>query len=379
MTDVQRSFPRRATLALLVPVLVSACATVESADRHRFHADGEGGWTVLRPAAGHDVPADAALPGETHLASVRMLTFTGQNAEAYWSFDDSELIFQATFGDLECDQIFLLDVASGAVRQITNTGRTTCPYFLPDSDRVLFASTHESSPDCPPDPDRSQGYVWPLHDYDIYTADRDGGHLVNITNSPDSYDAEATVSRDGRIVFTSDRTGDLELWTMAQDGSDLRQITNRPGYDGGAFFSPDGTRLVWRSSRFDDEAAEADYRRLLGERLVRPSKMEIWVADADGSNARQLTDNGRANFAPYFTPDGSHVLFSSNIGDPRGRIFEIWMVPAAGGEPTRVTHNGESFDGFPMFSWDGTKLAFCSNRFGAEPGDTNVFVADWRP
>ncbi len=354
-------------LAALVALVAPGCASTTSACAacDAWNAGPEG--------------VDRALPGEHHLRNVQQFTFGGENAEAYWSFDDRYLIFQSTRDDLGCDQIFTLELATGEVVQLTNEGRTTCAYFLPGSDRVLFASTHATSPDCPPVPDRSMGYVWPLYPgYEIYTAERDGSGLVNITNSG-GYDAEATVSRDGRIVFTSDRSGDLELWSMESDGSDLRQLTDTPGYDGGAFFSRDGSKLVWRASRFDDPETEREYFRLLGRGIVRPSEMEIFVADADGGNARQLTDNGAANFAPFFTPDGRSILFSSNVGDPGGRIFDIWKIGVDGTGLEQVTHNGESFDGFPMFSWCGAKLAFSSNRNAAAPYDTNVFVAEWRP
>lgn len=341
------------------------------------------------PVAHGDMPAQAApdspqadplrLPGERHLRNIRQLTFGGQNAEAYWSYDDSELIFQSSRGDLQCDQIFRIDVESGATQRLTPGGWNTCAFFLPGDERVIWASTLAASLDCPPKPDRSRGYVWPLYaDADVYVSDRDGGNAVKLTDTP-GYDAEATVSRDGRIVFTSIRSGDLELWSMLPDGSELRQITRGLGYDGGAFFSNDGSKIVWRRSRFDSDEERADYRALLAQGLVRPSKMEIWVANADGSEARQLTDNGKANFAPFFTPDDSAVLFASNMGSESGRVFDIWMMKLDGTGLERITQNDESFDGFPMFSWDGTKLAFASNRNGSEYGETNVFVADWVP
>jgi len=330
-------------------------------------------------ASSEPAPDLLRLPGETHLRNIRQLTFGGQNAEAYWSFDDRELIFQSTRGDLQCDQIFRIDVESGETTRVTPGGWTTCSFFLPDSERVIWASTHDASADCPPKPDRSRGYVWPLYDAsDIWISDRDGANASKLTTTP-GYDAEATVSRDGRIVFTSLRSGDLELWSMLPDGSELRQLTGGLGYDGGAFFSNDGSKIVWRRTRFDTPEEREEYRALLGQGLVRPSKMEIWVADADGGNARQLTDNGKANFAPFFTPDDSAVLFASNMGSASGRVFDIWMVKLDGTGLERITHNDESFDGFPMFSWDGKRLAFASNRNGGEEGETNVFVADWVP
>jgi TolB protein len=356
-----------------VVILAASVALMSGACSSTHLCDGCAAW---KP--GPD-SVDRALPGEAHLSEVHQITFGGENAEAYWSFDDRFLIFQSTRDDLGCDQIFTLELATGELTQLTDTGRTTCAFFLPDSERLLFASTHATSPDCPPVPDRSKGYAWPLYDgYEIYTAERDGTGLVNITNSR-GYDAEATVSRDGRIVFTSDRSGDLELWTMDSDGGNLKQLTDTPGYDGGAFFSRDGTRLVWRASRFDDPAEEREYFRLLGEGIVRPSELEIFAADADGTNVQRLTGNGSANFGPFFTPDGASVVFSSNMGDPGGRIFEIWKVDVDGSNLEQITFNGESFDGFPMFSWCGARLAFSSNRNSGAPHDTNVFIADWNP
>lgn len=329
--------------------------------------------------AGACATSDLALPGETHLRNVRQLTFGGQNAEAYWSYDNSELIFQSSRGDLLCDQIFRIEVASGETTRLSAGGWNTCAFFLPGDEKVLWASTHASDMGCPPRPDHSKGYVWPIYaDAEIYTANRDGSDLRNITNIP-GYDAEATLSRDGKLIFTSMRSGDLELWTMKPDGSGARQITDRLGYDGGAFFSPDGSKIVWRSTRFDDNEERKEYIGLLREGLVRPSKMEIWVADADGSNAKQLTDNGKANFAPFFTPDGGSILFASNMGSESGRVFDIWMMKIDGTGLERITHNDESFDGFPMFSWDGKYLAFASNRNGSKHGETNVFVAEWQP
>jgi Tol biopolymer transport system component len=327
--------------------------------------------------AGHVGSTDLTLPGESHLADVRQLTFGGQNAEAYWSWDDRSLILQVTPAEGGCDRIHILDVKSGKLTQVTHAGRQTCAYFLPGDKRILYASTHELSPDCPPEPDRSQGYVWPLYEYDIFTADRDGGGLRNITHSP-GYDAEATVAPDGRIVFTSARSGDLELWTMNAEGGELRQLTHTVGYDGGAFFSPDGSKLVWRASRPQGEEARA-YLDLLGQGLVRPTQLELWVADADGGNAYQLTNNGKANFAPYFAPDRTSVLFASNLLDPKGRSFEIFRVGLDGSGPERITHDPSGFNSFPMFSRDGRRIAFSSNRNGSVPHETNVFVADWVP
>jgi Tol biopolymer transport system component len=315
---------------------------------------------------------------EGHLADLRMLTHGGQNAEAYWSPDGRQLIFQSTRPPFECDQIFRMPAdGSGAPALVsTGKGRTTCAYFMPDGQRVLYSSTHAAGDACPPAADRSRGYVWAVYPaYDIWTARPDGSDLRRLTDNH-AYDAETTVcNRDGSMVFTSDRDGDLDLYRMDADGSHVRRLTSTPGYDGGAFFSPDCKQIVWRASRPQGAELE-DYRRLLAQGLVRPGKLELWVANADGSDARQLTYLDAASFAPSFFPSGDRVIFSSNYGDPQGREFELWAVNLDGSGLERITWS-PGFDGFPMFSPDGTRLAFSSNRAQSRPHETNVFVARW--
>ncbi len=315
--------------------------------------------------------------GETHLKNIRQLTFGGQNAEAYFSFDAEELIFQSTRDTLNCDQIFLMN-ADGSNQQMVSTGdgATTCAFISPTTDHIIYASTHLGGAQCPPKPDMSQGYVWALYDsYDIFRARKDGSELERLTETP-GYDAEAVYSPKGdRIIFTSVRTGDLELFLMDPDGSNVEQVTNWPGYDGGAFFSLDGEWIVWRTSRpTGDELA--DYQRLLKQGLIRPSKLEIYIMNLEDREPIQLTDNGAANFAPYFHPNQQKVIFSSNVDSESRRNFDLYMVDVETKEVERITYN-ETFDGFPMFSHDGTRLVFCSNRDNAEPGETNVFIADW--
>src|SRR5918995_2754520 len=263
--------------------------------------------------------------GERHLRNIRQLTFGGNNAEAYFSPSGDRLIFQRQESiDAGCDQQYVMNLDGGGLRRVSNgLGRTTCGYFYDGGRRILYSSTFEHSPDCPPRPDRSQGYVWPLAPFEIYSARADGSDLRRLTRN-DAYDAEATVSPDGkRVVFTSTRDHDIELYTMNLDGSDLRRITRRVGYDGGAFFSPDGTRIVWRAMYPESPADSVDYLQLLEQRLVRPSRLEIWVANADGSNPRQVTRLGGANFAPFFHPDGKQIIFASNQADPRSRNFDL--------------------------------------------------------
>jgi Tol biopolymer transport system component len=315
---------------------------------------------------------------EGHLAGLLMLTHGGQNAEAYWSPDGSELIFQSTRPPFACDQIFRMAAdGSGPLALVsTGKGRTTCAYFMPDGKRILYSSTHAAGDACPPPADRSQGYAWAVYpSYEIWTALPDGSDLRRLTDNQ-AYDAETTVcQRDGSLVFTSDRDGDLDLYRMDADGSHVQRLTSTPGYDGGAFFSPDCKRIVWRASRPQGAELE-DYRRLLAKGLVRPGKLEIWVANADGSEPRQVTYLDAASFAPSFFPSGERIIFSSNYGDREGREFELWAVNVDGSGLERITFS-PGFDGFPMFSPDGSRLAFSSNRGQSRPHETNVFVARW--
>ncbi|MGH9360918.1 MAG: TolB family protein, partial [Thermoanaerobaculia bacterium] len=337
-------------------------------------------FLALLPAPARPQPtALAAEPREAHLADLRQLTHGGENAEAYWSPDGRELIFQARALTAGCDRIFRLPLDTAAPVPVSSgEGRTTCSYFTADGKRILYSSTHlVGGPACPPPPDRSLGYVWPIYpSYEILLAQPDGSAPVRLTEN-DAYDAEATVCpKDGSIVFTSTRDGDLELYRMDPGGGKVERLTQAPGYDGGAFFSPDCSRIVWRASRPREGEELDDYRRLLGQGLVRPGKLELWVADADGSDARQLTYLGAASFAPSFFPSGERVIFSSNAGDPKGREFDLWAIDSDGSGLERITWT-PGFDGFPMFSPDGTRLAFSSNRNQGQPGETNLFVARW--
>ena len=326
------------------------------------------------------------FPEEIHFKSIRQVTFGGDNAEAYWSFDDQKLIFQSNnpAWDLGCDQLFIMNqsetfdsIAPPMVS--TGLGRTTCAYFLPDNKHFIYGSTHLGGDECPEAPLRREGkYVWPIYEsYDIFVADLQGNITGQLTHEP-GYDAEATVSPKGdKIVFTSMRTGDLELFTMNLDGSDVKQITSELGYDGGAFFSPDGTQLIFRSSRPKTQEEIKEYKDLLKEGLVQPTQMELYICNADGSNLRQLTNLGNANWSPFFHPSGKKILFSSNFEAERGFPFNLYMIDIDGKNLERVTH-GLTFDAFPVFSNDGKKLAFSSNRNNGGGRDTNLFIAEWQ-
>lgn len=327
---------------------------------------------------GGSVPAELTDPREVHLADVRQLTFHGENAEAYFSFDGTRLIFQRTGPESGCDQIYTMRLDGSDVQMVsTGVGRTTCAYYYPSGDRILYSSTHHYAEACPPRPDFSRGYVWAVYPtYDIFVAGADGRSTRQLTHAF-GYDAEATFSPAGdRIVFTSMRDGDLEIYTMAPDGADVRRLTHTPGYDGGPFFSPDGSKIVYRAHHPGTRAELDDYRSLLGEGLIRPTTLEIFVMDADGSNQRQVTHAAAASFAPFWHPSGRKILFSSNMDDPSGRDFDLYLVNLDGTGLERVTWS-EGFDGFPVFSPDGSRLVWASNRNNAREGDTNIFIARW--
>src|SRR5688500_3807623 len=330
------------------------------------------------------VPAPVGLPrpmameaGERHLTNVRQLTDGGENAEAYFSADGRRLIFQSTRDGRTCDQQYVMNRDRSGLRRVSNgQGKTTCGYFYEGDRRVFFASTHAADSACPARPDPSQGYVWGIDPFDIYTANPDGSDLRRLTNYG-TYTAEGVLSPDGRtIVFTSLKDGDLDIYTMNVDGTNVRRLTSTPGYDGGPWWSPDGTKIVWRAHHPTDSAELAAYRRLLDRRMIRPNRMELFVMNADGSDQRQITRLGGANFGPTWTPDGRRILFSSNHRNPRSRNFDLFLVGFDGANLEQVTTH-EEFDGFPMFSRDGRHLVWASNRHASNVGSTNIFVADW--
>lgn len=322
-------------------------------------------------------------PQEKHFKNVRQLTFGGNNAEAYFSFDNKKIVFQSDYRDwgVSCDQIFIADLKKVKKKPkmiSTSKGRTTCSYFMPDNKSVLYASTHQADAACPRTPPSPSGkYVWPIYDtYDIFVADLSGRIIKQLTHEK-GYDAEATVSPKGdKIVFTSTRSGDLELWTMNIDGTDLKQITNELGYDGGAFFSPDGSKIVFRASRPRTEQEVKEYKELLAQGLVQPTKMEIFVCNADGSDMRQITNLGKANWAPFFHPSGKKIIFSSNHHAQRGYQFNLFMIDLDGSNLEQISFDAV-FDAFPVFSPDGKKIIFSSNRNNGGSRDTNLFIADW--
>ncbi len=323
-------------------------------------------------------------PGEKRLQNIRQLTFGGENAEAYFSFDGKKLIFQSKRDGHGCDRLYTMNIDGSGLKQVSSgKGRVTCGYFHKNGKKIVYSSTKSGGDECPPTPDRSQGYLWPVYPtYEIYVANADGTNVKALTNN-NAYDAEATISPDGKtIVFTSTRDGDLDIYTMDINGKNVKRLTNEVGYNGGAFFSPDGKQIVYRAYYPKNEAELKRYKDFLARDLIEPNIFEVWVMNADGSNKRQVTNLAAASFAPFFTPDGKAIIFSTDHFDVKtpGRRrqpnFDLALINVDGTGLERITFN-ETFDGFPMFSPDGKKLVFASNRNAATPGDTNVFIADW--
>ena len=320
----------------------------------------------------------AGNPKEVHLRNIRQLTFAGENAEAYFSIDGKQIIFQSTREPYKCDQEFTMNADGSNVKLVsTGRGRTTCGYFTPDGQRLIYASTHLNAPDCPPPADMREGYVWAIYpSFDIFSANVDGTDIKRLTTT-NGYDAEGTISTDGKkIVFTSARDGDLELYEMNLDGTGQRRLTHDLGYDGGAWHSQDGKYIVWRANRPKTPEQIQRYKDLFAKNLVMPAQMELFIMKSDGTEQKQLTSNGAANFAPYFHPNGKQIIFASNMTNPRGGNFDLYLINRDGTGLQQITFD-ENFDGFAMFSPDGKKLIWESNRHAAKPGDTNVFVADW--
>lgn len=333
--------------------------------------------------------ADSVLfAGEKHFANIQQLTFGGDNAEAYWSYDGKSIIFQRTNPKegLHCDQIFIGKLPEKYGEKFTyrmvssGKGRTTCAYFLPDGKHIIYASTFQGADTCPPIPDRSKygnKYIWPLYDsYDIYMADLNGKIVKQLTTAK-GYDAEGTLSPDGKkMIYCSDKDGDLDLYIMDLATGKEKKVTHTLGYDGGAWFSPDGKKIVWRASRPETAAEIKEYKDLLAEGLVAPTHMEVWVADADGSHAKQITNLEQANWAPNFTPDSKRIIFCSNHEYKRGFPFNMYLTDINGKGLEKISRD-KGFDAFPMFSPDGKKILFASNRNNGGTHDTNLFVADW--
>ena len=345
------------------------------------------GKPAVQPA-GSNISSDTLLyPAEKHFKNIQQLTFGGDNAEAYFSYDGKWLIFQRTNpkDGLPCDQMFIGKIPAPGEKfeykmVSTGKGRTTCGFFTKDGKHVIYASTHLGGDECPPVPDRSKygnKYIWPLYSsFDIFMADLDGKIVKQLTHAK-GYDAEATLSPDGRLmVYTSVKDGDIDLYIMNLQTGKEKRITNSLGYDGGAWFSPDGTKIIWRASRPKTAEEIKEYKELLADNLVAPTNMEVFISDIDGNNVQQVTRYGQANWAPAYMPDNKRIIFASNHEYPRGFPFNLYTINEDGTNLQQISRDN-GFDAFPMFSPNGKRIAFCSNRNNGGTRDTNVFIADW--
>lgn len=364
----------KSALLLALPLVVVAMLSFKTVSKE-----------IAKAAANNDT---ILYPDERHFKNIQQLTFGGDNAEAYFSFDGKWLIFQKTYAKegIPCDQMYIAKVPTKAGEKFipklvsTGKGRTTCGAFMKDGKHIIYASTHMGSSDCPPIPDRSKygnKYIWPLYDsYDIFMADLNGKIVKQLTHSK-GYDAEATLSPDGKkMLYTSTKDGDIDMYVMdLKTGKEIK-VTNLLGYDGGGWFSPDGKKIIWRASRPKTEAEIKEYKELLAQGLVAPTNMEVWVANADGTNAKQVSSFGQANWAPAYMPDNKRIIFASNHEYKRGFPFNLYTMNEDGSNLTKISRD-KGFDAFPMFSPNGKKIVFCSNRNNGGTRDTNIFIADW--
>jgi TolB protein len=322
---------------------------------------------------------------EHHLKNITQLTFDGDNGEAYFSWDGKKLIWQSSRGGYACDKIWTMNIDGSDKRMVSpGHGAHTCSFFFPGTERIIFASTSGIPGDCPPRPKTPAGarYVWPLYPYDIYTANVDGSDLKRITDNP-KYDAEPIVSADGKqIVFGSQREGNFDVYIMNSDGSSVRRLTDRTGYNGGPWFSPDNTKIVWRAWYPVTDEEKAQWKDSMENNYILAFPLDLWVMNVDGSDKKLILHNGATNFAPSWHPDGKRIIFASNQDDwhedikAYGHNFELYLINLDGTNLTRLTYN-TVFDSFPMFSPDGKKLVWASNRDPQKPHKTDIFIADW--
>jgi len=323
---------------------------------------------------------------EKHMKNITQLTFDGSNGEAYFSPDGRRLIYQSNTGGYACDKIWMMNTDGSDKHMVSpDHGANTCSFFFPDNKRIVFASTSHLPGDCPPKPKTPQvavGHVWPLYPYNIFTANANGSNLKKITDNPE-YDAEPIISSDGKqIVFGSKRYDDFDVYIMNSDGTNIRRLTDKTGYDGGPWLSPDGKKIVWRAWYPETEEEKAQWHDCMENNYIVPVPLALWVMDSDGSNKRMILRNGATNFAPSWHPDGKRIIFSSNMDDWHqdtkrfGHNFELYLINIDGTGLERLTYN-KVFDGFPMFSSDGKKLVFASNRNPQKPRTTDIFIADW--
>jgi TolB protein len=383
---------------------------------------------------------------EKFLSNVKQLTFSGENAEAYFSKDERYITFQSkgeggiyliieknylnklqmnlnemkaydfvlknlgnnklmifikgiydTFGILkdikyekifiknyyECDQIFLMDTNGFVFKQISKGGANTCSWFLNDS-LILFSSTIKQGKECPKnlyaDEYIKRGiYVWKLFNYDLFVYNLKNDSTYELYSS-DYYDAEGEGNFSDSIVFTSSKDNDLELYLLSlKNKKIIKRITKFLSYDGGAMFSPSGRYIVFRAKHLKDTLEIKEYKELLSKGLVKPDEVELFIYDLEKDSFWQITKSpkGVSNFAPYFHPSEKFIIFSSNLHAPNSFNFELYKIDIDGKNLERITYSN-GFNSFPMFSKDGKKIIWTSNRNGKTRRDFNIFIADFK-
>ncbi len=322
---------------------------------------------------------------DKYMKNVTQLTNQGDNGEAYFSHDGQQLIYQSSRGKQQCDKIWTMNIDGSNKQRVSPAhGAHTCSFFYPDGESIVFASTSHLDGQCPPKPvfPSEVRYAWPLYPYSIFKADADGSNLQRLTDNP-QYDAEPIISSDGKkIVFGSQREGDFDVYIMDADGANVKRLTKTTGYDGGPWFSPDGKQIVWRAWYPQTEKEKAQWQDNMNNNYIIATPLDLWIMDSKGDNKKRLTNNGATNWAPSWHPDGKRIIFSSNMDDWHedlkafGHNFELYLIQSDGSGLVRITYNNV-FDSFPMFSPDGKKLAFGSNRNPAKPRATDVYIAQW--
>jgi len=316
------------------------------------------------------------------IENVKQLSFQGDNGEAYFNSDDSKVIFQSKRNNNNCDKLYIVDINGNNLTEfVANDGAFTCAYFSLDDRYIFFSSTMHLGSECPEiykDPNPRK-YIWPLRDYEIFRYDN--GAVKQLTNYS-GYNAETTTHPfEEKVIFTSLRDGDINLFEMDYNGENVKQITSEYGYDGGAFYSPNGENIVWRAWYPTSDEEISMWKNNLAKKFIESVPLDIYVAKNDGSEKQRLTSNGATNWAPSWHPDGKHIVFSSNMDDWRedynayGSNFELYMINIATKTLTRLTNN-DTFDSFSVFSKNGKKIVFSSNRDAENPRNTNIFIAD---
>lgn len=353
------------------PAGADASADKKSDDAKDKKSDGD---PQRYDGSGELDPSQVALQEGKFVENIRQLTNEGQSGEGYFSPDGKRVIFQAIRGEHPFYQIYIKDLASGQEKRVsTGQGRTTCAFFHPTENKIIYASSHldpnrdkevdaelKKLAEARRNPGARRGYSWAFDPFmDIFELNLDTNELKQLT-SVAGYDAEGSYSADGkRIIFASCRNGPgADIYIMDADGKNVKQLTDSPGYDGGPFFSPDGTKVIFRG-----EVRKRHY-------------LQLFVMNVDGTGLWQLTENDAVNWGPYWHPNGKHIIYSTSVHGHQN--YELYLMPVETGKAKRVTF-WHGADVLPVFSGDGKKLMWTSKRGKDKAGQfsSQLFIADW--